>query len=87
MAECSALLSYSEKWSKTVAEKVTIPESMIGDIESNVGQTKLLLDSKLPQFAELLYSYLTRVMNPHPVLACDLEGWWAVAELSVRSMK
>jgi len=87
VTECTALSNYSEKWNKTLAENATIPESVIGDIESSVGQAKLLLDSKLPQFAELLWFYLSRAMNPHPTLACDLEGWWAVAEISVRAIK
>ena len=88
MTECTALQRYYEKWGKVVAENATISESLatsVGDIESSVGQAKLLLDSKLPQFADLLHSYLTRVEDPYPILACDLEGWWAVAAISVRT--
>jgi len=82
--DSSELLDYAQKWIQVLGEnKGVIPEDYVGDIESSVGQAKLLLESKLPQFAELLYFYLSKTLNPHPVLACDLEGWWAVAEISV----
>jgi len=78
------LADYSEKWSsEEIKESAIIPENIKEDIQSAVGHAQLLLESKLPQFAELMYFYLSRHQDPAPVLPCDLEGYWAVAEISV----
>lgn len=60
-----------------------ISEKIHGDILSSLGKVKLLLESKLPQFGQLLYSYLCQEVDPNPVLPCDLQGWWDVASIQV----
>jgi Guanylate-kinase-associated protein (GKAP) protein len=42
---------------------------------------------KLPQFGQLLYSYLSKESNPTAVLPCDLQGWWDVAAISIEKVK
>ena len=79
-------MDLSKHWNKILAEEVEkIPEEVIEMIQSTLGQTQLLLESKLPQFGEILYFYLSRHQDPGPVLPCDLQGWWDVATISVRT--
>lgn len=70
-------------WDERKRNDATIPEDLLGDVESTQGQAKLLMDSKLPQFAQLLYFYLSKEENSEPVLPCDLHGWWDVAAIQV----
>ncbi len=58
-------------------------EELDGDINSDLGKVKLLLESKLPQFGELLYAYLLKDEDATIILGCDLEGWWDVAVIQV----
>lgn len=58
-------------------------EELEGDINSDLGKVKLLLESKLPQFGELLYAYLLKDEDATIILSCDLEGWWDVAVIQV----
>jgi len=81
------LKGFADQWSSILVESSDIPEDVIGQINSTIGQAKLLLDSKLPQFAELLYFYLSRHQDPGPVLPCDLEGWWDVAVISIEKVQ
>jgi len=76
-------MEYSKKWTAILAEVLDLPEEVVEDIQSTLGQAQLLMESKLPQFGELLYFYLSRHQDPGPVLPCDLQGWWAVATISV----
>jgi hypothetical protein len=76
-------MEYSKEWTKILEERTDIPEEIYGDIQSTLGQSQLLMESKLPQFGEILYFYLSRHQDPGPVLPCDLQGWWDVATLSV----
>jgi len=64
-------------------EDNNVPEPVKEDIMSGLGQVKLLLESKLPQFGQLLYSYLCKETDPALILICDLQGWWDVAVIQV----
>ena len=77
-------MEYSIQFNKIVAEETNMSEDIKEDILCALGQAQLLMESKLPQFGELLYFYLSRHQDPGPVLPCDLQGWWDVATLSVR---
>ncbi|CAL8088067.1 unnamed protein product [Orchesella dallaii] len=83
---CAKLGSYSIEWTKILEEKEERTEEVQGDLHSALGKVKLLLQSKLPQFGELLYSYLCQEMDPRPILPCDLEGWWDVVSIQLEAI-
>lgn len=78
------LQNFSKYWRPVVDNTPDIPESIRDEIISSLGKIQLLLGSKLPQFAELLHSYLCKEVTPFPILECDLQGWWDVAVIQVR---
>ncbi|ODM86810.1 Disks large-associated protein 1, partial [Orchesella cincta] len=87
---CLTLKSYSTEWTAILEQleqqKEEMQEEILGDIHSALGKVKLLLQSKLPQFGELLYSYLCQETDPRPILPCDLEGWWDVAAIQLEAI-
>ncbi|XP_035703097.1 hepatoma-derived growth factor-related protein 2 isoform X2 [Folsomia candida] len=77
------LSNYYEQWQKiNDNDSIEIPTEIRDDIISTLGKVRLLLSSKLPQFVELLYSYLCKGVTPS-ILECDLQGWWDVAYIQV----
>jgi len=73
-------------WESIQKLNTDIPDAVVEDIDAAIGQAKLLLRSKLPQFAELLWQYISPPTDADTpaVLDCDLEGWWAVASIQVK---
>lgn len=81
---CRKLGTIGTEWKKILEEnKEFLSEELEGDINSDLGKVKLLLESKLPQFGELLYAYLLKDEDATIILSCDLEGWWDVAVIQV----
>ncbi|CAG7718381.1 unnamed protein product [Allacma fusca] len=84
---CTFLMNQSDHWRAKLDNDTEIPDDVVSDIESVLGAAKLLMDSKLPQFVQLLYYYLSKETNPGPVLPCDLQGWWDVASIQIEKVK
>ncbi|ODM98740.1 Disks large-associated protein 2 [Orchesella cincta] len=84
---CEILNAYSTKWTEIQGvENDAIRDEVQGEIRSALGNVTLLLKSKLPQFATLLYKYLCQEdFGPRSILPCDLEGWWEVASIQVEA--
>jgi len=75
-------------WEKISESYLDLPDVVKKDMDAAIGQAKLLIRYKLPQFGQLLGQYLspaTDVDTP-AVLEGDLEGWWAVADIEVKTI-
>lgn len=85
-SEVARLNSLCDKWSAT---KTGLPETASEDIASRfdvaIGQTQLLIRSKLNQFRGLTHDCELGDCNP-PILCDDLQGFWELVNIQIEGM-
>ncbi|XP_014253749.1 disks large-associated protein 5-like isoform X2 [Cimex lectularius] len=79
-SEIERLSEKANTWER-LQENVNLPISVLDEVDSTVGQTRLLLRSKFKQFENLINTYSTGCLRPE-----DLVGFWEMMYLQVTQL-
>ncbi|XP_039297341.1 disks large-associated protein 4 [Nilaparvata lugens] len=81
--ETDALLQCCDRWS-TPAFKQSVPQEVSDEIDSTVGQARLLVGDKFQQFKRLIHRF--EEGSQPPVTSEDLNGFWDMIYIQVDKM-
>ncbi|XP_054263732.1 guanylate kinase-associated protein mars-like isoform X5 [Macrosteles quadrilineatus] len=82
--ETKRLLGMAEQW-QAIVLRDTLPDHVVDEVDSLVGQTRLLTSDKFQQFRRLVVQYEQRT-GTHPITLDDLNGFWDMVYLQVESL-